>query len=109
MIEFVTINEDNFKDVINLEVAEIQNYFVAPSVRSLAECYLYCNNNDVFPYAIIGEEKVVGFLLLDTDENEEEIMIWRMMIGKQYQGKGYGRETIKKIVQMSKEQNNTLF
>lgn len=52
MIEFEPINEDNFKDVINLEVAENQSRFVASNVRSLAECYLYRNNNDVFlmPY-----------------------------------------------------------
>lgn len=105
MIEFAPINEENFKDVIDLEVAEDQKYFVAPNVRSLAECYLYRNNNNVFPYAIQDGEKVVGFLLLDTDEAEKEMMIWRMMIGKHYQGKGYGRETLKKVVQMSKEQH----
>lgn len=38
MIKFVPINEANFKDVINLEVAVSQSYFVAPNVRSLAEC-----------------------------------------------------------------------
>lgn len=105
MIEFVPVNEENFKGVINLEITENQKHFVAPNVHSLAECYLYRNNNDVFPYAIQDENKVVGFLLLDIDEDEKEIMIWRMMIGKQYQGKGHGRATIRKVIQMSKKKN----
>lgn len=65
MIEFVSINEENFKDVIDLEVAEGQKNFVAPNVRSLAECYLYRNNNDVFPYAIqyVKGNEVMGRLL----------------------------------------------
>lgn len=105
MIEFVPVNEENFKDVINLEITDKQKHFVAPNIHSLAECYLYRNNNDVFPYAIQDGNKVVGFLLLEIDEDEKEIMIWRMMIGKQYQGKGYGRLTIRKVIQMSKEKN----
>ncbi|WP_188205480.1 GNAT family N-acetyltransferase [Desemzia incerta] len=105
MIKFVPVNEKNFKDVINLEITENQKHFVAPNVHSLAECYLYRNNDDVFPYAIQDGNKVVGFLLLDIDDDEKVIMIWRMMIGKQYQGKGYGRATIRKVIQMSKEKN----
>lgn len=104
MIEFVQINEENFEKVIQLKVSENQSKFVAPNVRSLADCYLYRNNQDVFPYAIQEEGNVVGFLLLDTDEENKEIMIWRMMIGESFQGKGYGRQTVEKVIEYAKSE-----
>lgn len=104
MIEFIPVNEQNFEAVLQLKVKESQSKFVAPNVRSLAECYLYRNNNDVFPYAIQDKDTVVGFLLLDTDEEEREIMIWRMMIDENHQGRGYGRETVQKVIELAEEQ-----
>ena len=101
MIEFVTVNETNFEAVICLEVSESQRKYVAPNVRSLAECYLYRKNEDVFPYAIQHEGTVVGFLLLDYDQEVSEMMIWRMMIDKDHQGQGYGQETVKKVIEMA--------
>ncbi|CAD2080401.1 hypothetical protein GCM10007275_18690 [Jeotgalicoccus coquinae] len=43
-------------------------------------------------------EAVVGFVLLDEDEEEKELMIWRMMVDKDYQGKGYGRAIVEKVM-----------
>lgn len=103
MLEFVPVEEANFEHVIRLEVKESQSQFVAPNVRSLAECYLYRKNDDVFPYAIEADGTLVGFLLLDLDAEEEEMMIWRLMIDKEYQGKGYGKQTIQKVIEMAEK------
>lgn len=105
MVQFVPINETNFEEVLQLKVNEHQSKFVAPNVRSLADCYLYRNNNDVFPYTIQKGETVVGFLLLDMDEENKKAMIWRMMIDRQYQGKGYGRQTVEKVIEWVKKEN----
>lgn len=106
MIEFIPIQENNFRDVIELEVTESQSKFVAPNVRSLAECFLYRKNQDVFPYAIQDGETVVGFILIDLDLPEKEIMIWRMMIDKTFQGKGYGRQVIQKVIEYAKQESD---
>ena len=63
---------------------------MSPNVRSLADAWLYRENGDVFPMAIYWNELVVGFLLLEIDKDEAEYFIWRIMIGQQYQGRGYG-------------------
>lgn len=101
-IKFVEINEDNFYKIIKLKVNNSQEKFVAPNVNSLAECYLYRNANDVFPYAIQDGETVVGFLLTDIDKEEGVFMIWRIMIGDEYQKKGYGKEAFKLIIEKAK-------
>ena len=102
MVEFVEINEKNYEAVLKLEVSEAQkaSKFVAPNVRSLADAYLYREAGDVFAYAVQDEETVVGFVLLDEDEEEKEYMIWRMMVGQEYQGKGYGRAIVEKVMAM---------
>ena len=93
MVEFVEINEENYEAVLKLKVTDEQNEakFIAPNVRSIADAYLYRKAGDVFPYAVQDGETVVGFVLLDEDEEEKELMIWRMMVDKECQGKGYGK------------------
>ena len=86
MVEFVEINEENYEAVLKLKVTDEQNQakFIAPNVRSIADAYLYRKAGDVFPYAVQDGETVVGFVLLDEDEEEKELMIWRMMVDKEY-------------------------
>ena len=102
MVEFVEINEENYEAVLKLKVTDEQNQakFIAPNVRSIADAYLYRKAGDVFPYAVQDGDKVVGFILLDEDEEEKELMIWRMMVDKDYQGQGYGRAIVEKVMAM---------
>ncbi|CAM4333585.1 GNAT family N-acetyltransferase [Lacicoccus alkaliphilus] len=102
MIVLKEITEDNFHEVIRLKVGEAQAKFVAPNVKSLAECWLYRDNGDVFPYAVYDKEEMVGFLLLDLDEEKREYMIWRMMVDEKFQGRGYGRQIVEHVIERAK-------
>ena len=99
MVEFVEINEENYEAVLKLKITDEQNEakFIAPNVRSIADAYLYREAGDVFPYAVQDGEAVVGFVLLDEDEEEKELMIWRMMVDKEYQGKAIVEEVMKQF------------
>lgn len=101
MVELKEITEDNFYEVIELKVNDAQeaSKFVAPNVKSIAECWLYRKDEDVFPYAVYNEDEIVGFLLLDLDEEEREYMIWRMMVDEKHQGRGHGREIVETVIE----------
>ena len=100
MIEIKLVDESSFQAVLDLKISEADERarFVAPNVRSLADAWLYRQNEDVFPRAIYWDKQVVGFLLLEIDEDEAEYFIWRIMIGQQYQGRGYGRKALEVLI-----------
>ncbi|WP_052255025.1 GNAT family N-acetyltransferase [Salinicoccus sp. YB14-2] len=101
MVELKEITEDNFYEVIELKVNDAQeaSKFVAPNVKSIAECWLYRKDENVFPYAVYNEDEIVGFLLLDLDEEEREYMIWRMMVDEKHQGRGHGRKIVETVIE----------
>ncbi|MGT2865921.1 GNAT family N-acetyltransferase [Streptococcus fryi] len=105
MIRLEMITEDNFYQVIGLKVADEERTFVASNVQSLAECWLYRDNGDVFPYAIYAEDSLVGFVLIDVDDDDSTYMIWRLMIDEAYQGRGYGRRTLEHLIQQARTLN----
>ena len=113
-VRFVPVDTDNFEDLIELSVNEDHKNFVASNVYSLAEAYA-TNAEGGFakPFGIYAGDKPVGFLMIgyfniqDDDEEEEDdeeetpdycfgnYLIWRFMIDKTQQNKGYGREAMK--------------
>ncbi|MGT2951399.1 N-acetyltransferase [Streptococcus cuniculi] len=102
MVTLRLVDEENFAQVIDLTVAEKDQQFVASNLRSLADCWLYRENGDVFPYAIYADDKVVGFALVDVDDEEACYMIWRLMIDWREQGKGYGKSAILALIEQAK-------
>lgn len=103
MIHLAPITWDNFEAVIALSVHDHQKGFVASNVFSLAQSYVALLNDPLPPmsFAIQNDDEVVGFVMMyhdDAEENEyaDEACygICRFMIGKQYQGKGYGKQAL---------------
>ena len=108
MITIEPICEDNFYEVITQTVFPEQEQFLVSNAVSLAECYLYRENNDIFPYAILHQTKVIGFVVLyeELEENDEYSMtIWRLMLDKSEQHKGYGKQAVHVIEDMISETN----
>lgn len=101
MIAIKAVDNSNFMEVVQLELTPAQKEakWLADNVFSLAQCWLYRENNDCFPKAIYWKDEVVGFALLEIEAESQELLIWRLMIGQQFQGKGYGRQAVKKLIE----------
>ncbi|MGN7478767.1 GNAT family N-acetyltransferase [Solibacillus silvestris] len=107
MINLRKITLENRRAIFNLEVSEEQRRFVASNLSSMASCYvLATNGGHPLPFAIYADEQPVGFVMLTYGITGYELpsiaddsyCILRLMIDKQYQNKGYGREAMKEIL-----------
>lgn len=88
------VTADNWEEVVDLEVSDEQEDFVADNAYSLAESKF---DPYVKPRAIYAGKRVVGFLmyeLLESDGRPHDYSIYRLMIDKRQQGKGYGRAAL---------------
>jgi diamine N-acetyltransferase len=108
MITLRKITLENRRAIFNLEVSEEQRCFVASNLSSVASCYvLTTNGGHSFPFAIYSDEQPVGFVMLAygiTGYEEPSFAvgnycIMRLMIDKQYQNRGYGREAMKESLE----------
>lgn len=107
MIELRKITFDNYDECVKLEPFENQKNFVASNICSLAQAYVALTNNEgiPMPYGIYENDTMVGFIMLsfnepDEDNEENTYWVWRFMIGKQYQKKGYGKAAMMKALEL---------
>lgn len=92
MIELREITKDNYEDCLNLSVREDQKDYVAPNIYSLAQAYIF--RNSAFPFAIYSDDILIGFIMLGYYEVKNCYTLWRFMIDKKYQNKGYGKQAL---------------
>ena len=111
MIHLEKISPANVWDVLDLKVKKAQKSFVASNDISIVQAYAAIGTGcTAFPFAICNDKKAVGFLMIghneavlyDSYDNckspealKNNYSLWRLMIDKRYQGRGYGREAIK--------------
>ncbi|MEH7224801.1 GNAT family N-acetyltransferase [Bacillus sp. JJ1566] len=85
MLYLKAITKENWLEAISLRVREDQVKFVASNAVSLAK-------------GIYLGDKMIGFTLYGIDEDDHEYWIYRMMIDQKHQGKGYGKQAIKLVI-----------
>ncbi len=95
MIQLREITVENFEEVIALQVAQGQEAWVAPNVRSIAESRLY---PAAVPLAICADGRPVGFVMYELDPEDGEYWLCRLMIDHRHQGKGYGRAALEQVL-----------
>lgn len=102
MIKLKKINRNSIVEILKLEVFDNQRDFVATNTSSIIEAYIAISeNNDVFTFGIYKDDTPIGFLMTDFDVNSDDegalriakgnYNIWRLMIDKKIQGKGFGK------------------
>ena len=104
-IRLVKVNSENFDALVDLEPFESQADYVANNVYSLAEAYAnIAEGRFVQPFGIYDNDIPVGFLMIGFNIFDEEAdkvkfpllidnyLIWRFMIDKNCQNKGYGKK-----------------
>ena len=91
------ITEDNFLDAFHLKLRKDQEEFVSHPIRSLAQAYVY--RNQCQPFGIYQDEEMVGYVMVIYDYDVPEYDIWHMMIDGARQGRGYGKEALKRVLE----------
>ena len=81
---------------MDLAVSSEQDGFVAPNTISIAQAYV---SPEAWPRAIYAGDAAVGFVMLSVDTEKPEYWVWRLMIGSEHQGKGYGRSAMQSVIE----------
>jgi diamine N-acetyltransferase len=107
------VDQENYRQCIELSVDPSQERFVASNVQSLADAYVWRDAAE--PYAVYADDTVVGFALLypltegepvhpiPADASVHGVILVRLMVDAQFQGRGYGRDALDAIVERVRE------
>ena len=113
MLRLEKINGKNVWDILKLSVNDDQKEFVASNDVSIIEAYTTITNNGyAYPFGIYDDDIPVGFVMIGYDKDDywddapaiadNNYNLWRLMIDKKYQQKGYGRKTIELALEFIK-------
>lgn len=115
-IHLERVTDDNVDEIVKLRVAKEQKEYVASNEWSLVDAYLsLAKGEPVYPFGIYNGKTPVGFVMisyfndwtgyerdawLNSDdyrfyEGKYFYYLWRFMIDKKYQKRGYGKEALK--------------
>ena len=108
-LKFVEITEDNYHELIDLEVKPDQKncfYFKStkPNMMSLAEAYVR-KSGEVL--AVYNGDTMIGciyYQLYTLPDGKKEAWITRLMLDQRYQGKGFGRKTMEMLIAWIKKE-----
>ena len=106
MLRLEKVNGKNVWELLKLRVLDNQETFVASNDISLIEAYTAITSNGyAFPFGIYDEDTPVGFLMIgfSVDDYWDDAPaiakgnynLWRLMIDKNYQGHGFGKEAVR--------------
>ena len=105
MPEIRPVTKDNWRALVNLEVHEAQRGFVVSNLYSIAESQFgfdYEGHWDYHAFGIYEGDTPVGFLMygFNFSHPSQQAYIQRLMVDEKFQGKGYGRFGMEKMLEI---------
>ncbi len=101
MVCLMNITRENLGEVLALEVNEQQKRYVSTTAESLSQAYVY--GETAFPFAVYSGGEVVGFIMMGYYEAKGYYTLWKLLIDKRHQHRGYGREALRLGIEYMKE------
>lgn len=95
-MELISIDKRNWEEAAKLEVRDDQASFVLPNVWSIAEAQFY---PWIEPYAIFDGNQMVGFLVYGRDPSDGRYWLYRFMIDRHFQGRGFGTRALTTLLE----------
>ena len=102
MINLKEITSKNLESIIDLNVKEDQKDYVASNSVSIAQGHY---SKSAWFNGIFNDGRPVGFVMLDLIEEEYKCFLWRFMIDRKYQGKGFGKIALTQVIDFVKSLN----
>ena len=102
MIKLREITSKNLKSIIDLNVKEDQKDYVASNSVSIAQGHY---SKSAWFKGIFYDDRPVGFVMLDLIEEENKCFLWRFMIDRKYQGKGFGKIALTQVIDFVRSLN----
>ena len=100
MIKLTQIDETNFLECFALRLDNGQERFVSSPIRSLAQAYVY--RDQCMPFGIYAGDKMIGYVMVIYDREEQTYNIWHFMIDAAHQRKGYGKAALAQVIRYIK-------
>ncbi|NDI35057.1 GNAT family N-acetyltransferase [Chengkuizengella sediminis] len=95
-VTIIELNADNWYECCTLEVSEDQTKFIESNAVSIAQSKF---EPTLKPYVIQMEGKTVGFLMFNSVKEElDGYWVYRIMVDKNFQGKGIGKKATKLMI-----------
>ena len=99
MINLQIITKDNLSPIMKLKVKDDQQDQVASNAVSIAQAHY---SDKAWFRGIYFDDTPVGFVMLSIDKEKKEYWVWRYMIDKNHQGKGYGKAALLQVIDFMK-------
>ena len=101
MVQLEQVTKENIDAVLALDVNEDQKGFVSSTAESLAQAYAY--SATAVPFAVSDDGKIVGFIMMGFYEEKNYYTLWKLLIDRKYQHRGYGRKALELGIAFLKE------
>jgi len=103
-LTLMTINDSNWRKVIRIKVKPEQLDFVAEPSYYL----LLCQYGELWqPLAITLGDQVIGFIMWAIDPQDGSCWLGGFHLDADWQGKGYGRQSLQTAIKLLSEQEGT--
>jgi len=91
------VTAETVRDVCRLSetLSDEQQKMVAPNAVSIAQAHF---EPKAWFRAIYAGETLVGFVMLYINPEGADYYLWRLMIGGEHQGKGYGLRAMEQVI-----------